>query len=469
MRFADRADAGRSLTEQLRHLRRKEDRMSPRMRRRLGRVAVGRVAAAGVVVGAAAALLRTRRGVRAAVSEQYGRARRQVRRIAGRLAGLAYHIRGGHPDPHVPDDVLADRVRSSLGPLLKRLDLPRIHVMAERHVVLLHGEVSSAREAAQLISAVQSVAGVAGVESYLHVGLLPGDSRPSAGRFARPSSEARRRLVAVAVEAGIDPSTAIHVVRAVLSTFADRLPADEREQVAAHLPEDVRYLFAAPWRVGQAPQPRTVAQLVARIAARRSELPVEAAGAATAAVLRELRALVPEEVADVAAVLPAELRDLWDGKVTGGGEQAGSPHAPPRRRRRRRRSGLHRPPAPSGRPAEGGRAQGPLDEEDVEAAIGGAEAGPAAEPELEGGAGLGGDESFAFEELAAELEPPPLALEEQLHVEDALSQAILDEGVALEGFDPEEVELAVVEEEDEDVPGSPQNRPSQNRPSRNRP
>ena len=37
------------------------------------------------------------------------------------------------------------------------------------------------------------------------------------------------------------------------------------------------------------------------------------ARAVTESVLRALRTLVPEETSDVAAVLPAELRELWTG------------------------------------------------------------------------------------------------------------------------------------------------------------
>lgn len=114
------------------------------------------------------------RGVRAAG--------RTMRHLGGQLKGTAYRLSGGHPDPRVSDDVLADRIRSSLGPIEKRLDLPRIHVMVEKHVALLHGDVATTDDAEELVAAVERVPGVAGVESRLHVGLLPGDTRPSEGR-----------------------------------------------------------------------------------------------------------------------------------------------------------------------------------------------------------------------------------------------------------------------------------------------
>lgn len=115
-----------------------------------------------------------RRGLRAAG--------RTMRHVAGQLKGTAYRLSGGHPDPRVSDDVLADRIRSSLGPIEKRLDLPRIHVMVEKHVALLHGDVATPADADELVAAVERVPGVAGVESRLHVGLIPGDTRPSEGR-----------------------------------------------------------------------------------------------------------------------------------------------------------------------------------------------------------------------------------------------------------------------------------------------
>lgn len=139
------------------------------------------------VVGAAVAL-RPGTAVNKAVRRGLRAAGRTVRHGAGQLKGTAYRLSGGHPDPRVPDDVLADRIRSSLGPIEKRLDLPRIHVMVEKHVALLHGDVATDADADELIAAVERVPGVARVESHLHVGLLPGDTRPSEGKSAEPSA-----------------------------------------------------------------------------------------------------------------------------------------------------------------------------------------------------------------------------------------------------------------------------------------
>ena len=107
---------------------------------------------------------------------------RHLRYLSGRLEGLSYTLEGRHPDPDVLDNVLADRIRSELGGLEKRRDLPHIHVMVEDHVALLHGEVATREDADAIESAVSSVSGVKGVKSRLHVGLLDGDTRPSEGR-----------------------------------------------------------------------------------------------------------------------------------------------------------------------------------------------------------------------------------------------------------------------------------------------
>lgn len=148
--------------------------MSSRMRRWIGGLAL----VGGIVAlrPGTAAHKAARRGLRATG--------RRMRYAGGQLRGTAYRLSGGHPDPHVTDDVLADRIRSSLGTLEKRLDLPRIHVTVENHVAVLHGEVASEADVEELVAAAGRVSGVAGVDSHLHVGLTRGDTRPSEGRAA---------------------------------------------------------------------------------------------------------------------------------------------------------------------------------------------------------------------------------------------------------------------------------------------
>lgn len=271
----------------------------------------------GLVTGAAAAgvALMLRPGSRGnkLLRRELARAGRRLRYTEGRLDGARYRLSGQRPDPDVVDNVLADRIRSSLGPLEHRLDVPRVHVMVEHHVALLHGDVGSDEDASEIEQAVAAVPGVSGVESYLHAGLARGDTRPSTGRALQPPSAALVQLLTAAEEAGIDPAGAKAVVRGVLATFADRLPAGERDHLAGHLPADVRPMFTPPRRIAHARPPRHVHDLVGRIAGTTPELPLERSEQATAAVIGRLRTLVPDDAADVAAVLPAELRALWQG------------------------------------------------------------------------------------------------------------------------------------------------------------
>jgi uncharacterized protein (DUF2267 family) len=237
-----------------------------------------------------------------------------MRYHSGQWKGVSYRLRGRRPDPNVSDDILADRIRSSIGGLETRLDVPHVHVAVYDGTAALHGEVGTATDAAEIEHAVAAVSGVVGVESFLHVGLLPGDTRPSEGARHPAVSEARKQLVGAAVAAGVDEEHASAVVRAVLSVFAERLPLGEREHFEAHLPADVRQLTSPPRRLGEAVRRmRTVPELVAEVAASSPEgIPPERRRQVIEAIVRALRDLAPDEAADVAAVLPHDLRDFWE-------------------------------------------------------------------------------------------------------------------------------------------------------------
>jgi uncharacterized protein (DUF2267 family) len=248
-----------------------------------------------------------------AIRKGLRRAARRGRYVVHSAPGIAYRLSGGRPDPDVDDDVLADRIRSQLGPLERRLDVPRVHVMVDDHVAILHGSVGSEADALRIEDAVANVSGVRGVESHLHVGLGPGDTRPSQGATTQPSV-ARRVLLDAAHDAGAhEPERA---VRAVLAGFMDRLPVDEAEHLLSHLPADVRALAERPRRRGERPaRLKTVPQLVAAAIAH-GGLEADAAERITRSVIATLRNLVPEEARDVSAVLPAELRELWESQPT---------------------------------------------------------------------------------------------------------------------------------------------------------
>jgi uncharacterized protein (DUF2267 family) len=282
-----------------------------------------RKAATGVLAVAAAAAVaavvfgRDSNAGRAA-RRGLGQAGKRARYAAGRLQGVKYRLTGGHPDPAVPDDVLADRIRSGLGPLEHRLDVPRVHVMVEHHIALLHGEVPSVTDRAAIERAVLDTPGVRGLESFLHVGLTPGSTRPSAGRAeaAAAPSAALQELLEAAGDAGAPEDRTRSAVRAVLGAFAGRIPADEREQLLVHLPADVRELAAVPRIAGDAlARMRTVEELV--LAATAPGLTPDQGRAVAEAVLTHVRRLVPEEAADIEAVLPAELKGLWRDPVPG--------------------------------------------------------------------------------------------------------------------------------------------------------
>jgi uncharacterized protein (DUF2267 family) len=243
----------------------------------------------------------------------------RLRYAAGRAEGLRYRLAGREPDPAAADDVIADRIRSTLGPLEKRLDLPHILVMVDDHVARLDGEVASRADAAAIEQAVLATSGVREVDSHLHVGLASGTTRPSTGReqAAHAPSLAMHRLLEAARDGGASEHDARACVQAVLATLAERIPEGERRQLLGHLPADVVALVGEPAvHAGAAPHPRTTADLVAAVAASDGVDP-QHAGAITEALVGRLRELVPEEAADVAAVLPEELRRFWSSAVPG--------------------------------------------------------------------------------------------------------------------------------------------------------
>lgn len=264
------------------------------------RTVVGGVTLAGLAVST--------RPVRRAI-------RRRIRYLPGRVSGFRYWFTGGRPNPFVDDLVLADRVRSQLGWVVRWLDVPHPNVMAENGVVLLHGVVRTDKDRAEIERAVHKVSGVDGVESYLHVGMLGGDTRPSEGRWEPTRSAASERLLAAAADAGAGDHAGA-AMRAVLATLADRLPVDECEHLLAHLPADVRMHLSPPRRRGRRiERHRTVQEFARAVASAVPGLTDDRARLVTESVLGALRELVPEERADVAAVLPPELRELWDHAV----------------------------------------------------------------------------------------------------------------------------------------------------------
>ena len=237
---------------------------------------------------------------------------RRLRYLSGWARGERYHLTGHHPDPAVSDDILADRVRTQLGPVTKRLDIPHVHVMVADHVVTLHGDVASADDAYALEEAVTATSGVQGVVSLLHEGLLRSDSRPSEGA-EQQHSEAFRRLLAAAREAGCRDNAARPVLRAVLGGFFEHLRERDRAHLTSHLPADVKRLTLPPRRTGLALScMRNNMDAFVDAVANLDSLTPEVAHDVVVVILRTLRDLLPNEVRDIEGDLPIELRDVWD-------------------------------------------------------------------------------------------------------------------------------------------------------------
>ena len=249
----------------------------------------------------------------------------RLRDLANRLEGLAYRVEGTEPASDVSDAVLVQRVRSQLGPLEKRLDVPRLNVTAADGVVTLRGPVAKISQAFRLIHAAGKVSGVEKVQSKLRVGLGPGDTRPSAGRGPPPPAPPWRQLVgavrAIGVElerpTGVDDhTTAERLATAILAAFLRVLPEGERAHTISHLPQDVRRRVTSAAFVGQPQRPRTVEEFLDVVRAGCAVRP-DVADLASRELLAVLKALVPEEEHDIASVLPRELEELWREPLVG--------------------------------------------------------------------------------------------------------------------------------------------------------
>ena len=209
----------------------------------------------------------------------------------------------------VPDDVLADRVRSGLGGLERRLDVPHVHVMVERHVAILHGDVPSKETARAIEAATAATPGVRGVESHLHVGLLAGDTRPSTG--AGLPSSARSRLIEAAIGGGAGETAAPLAARAVLGSFAELLPEHTRRQVMSHLPHDVAALLEPPRRTGERRPVDQVHELFGVVVGIDAFPPTRVPWVVSS-VLATLHSLVPDDAEAIALALPPDIRHLWE-------------------------------------------------------------------------------------------------------------------------------------------------------------
>jgi hypothetical protein len=90
-----------------------------------------------------------------------------LHRAVHRAQGFAYRATRRHPSTTVDDSVLADRIRSTIGPLEKQLHVSRINVTVENGIAILHGDVASSEAATRIAEAVRGIAGVRDVRSHL--------------------------------------------------------------------------------------------------------------------------------------------------------------------------------------------------------------------------------------------------------------------------------------------------------------
>jgi uncharacterized protein (DUF2267 family) len=258
-------------------------------------------------------LARRTLGERATAPIARGRRRlaRRMRHTAGRLEGLAYRIAGRHPDPDVDDRVLADRVASTLGSVTRHLDLPRVHVTAKDGVVHLAGRIDSLDAFHEIERAVRAIPGVRDIRTAHLRRMGPADTRPSEGAATRRSKALHDLLQGVnALDIG-DEEDARRLVGAILAVFLRILPEDPRRHFETHLPADVKALTEEALIIGAMERPRSMEDFVAMVA----DAAARTTGTAelvTRRVLADLRELVPEEVDDIAAVLPREIKQMWE-------------------------------------------------------------------------------------------------------------------------------------------------------------
>lgn len=223
-----------------------------------------------------------------------------------------------HGDPD--DGVVADRVRSELGTVTRLLDTPHPHVSVCEGIVALHGDVRDLAAGAAIEAHVLGVAGVRGVRSHLHVGLLRSDTTPSQAH-RRQTSELLRTLRRTVAGMGFASRTETdYAISAVLSVFSWRLPASVRIRYLKHLPYDVRRLAQPPRWLADAPRAvareHDFAQTVALVAGCDREL----ADRLTRQILPVISEQAASERMSIARVLPTQLRAIWVNHpcVTGG-------------------------------------------------------------------------------------------------------------------------------------------------------
>lgn len=116
-------------------------------------------------------------------------------------------------------------------------------------------------------------------------------------------------LSAVAERAGVSTDEAESLARATLRTLADRLPAQEADQLAAELPKELKESLD---KRDKQPEVFGYEEFVNRVKAR-SDAPVRETVAGIRAVMGTLREAVSGgELEDVLGHLPGEFREMLE-------------------------------------------------------------------------------------------------------------------------------------------------------------
>jgi uncharacterized protein (DUF2267 family) len=121
-------------------------------------------------------------------------------------------------------------------------------------------------------------------------------------------------LEVVEQAAGISRDTAEQAIRATLATLAERITRGEAEDIAAHLPPELRPLLT------NTPEPAeafSYDEFMRRVAEREGVTPENAAGHARAVFVALGVAVAPGELRDMAAQLPKDFYPLLDAAGVG--------------------------------------------------------------------------------------------------------------------------------------------------------
>lgn len=273
--------------------------------RRRALVATGSVLAGVVAVA-------TRPRVRRVLRRSGQRLVRRMRYLRGRARGLLFRVLAAGLTPDVDDDVLEQRVRSTLGSLSRRYDLPPIEVTAVVDgKVVLAGHAPDLEQVREVETGICEIPGVDMVVSHIRVD--DAVERPSQRREPAPTP-LRRELLAAARQLDVgDDEQVERLVSATLAALFSLLPEDPARHLRSHMPDDVQALMAAPIPIASARKPRNSDELVDEV----SQLCGRSPGTsrqAIEAVFATLREMIPEEVDGVHAVLPAGIKPLWTGE-----------------------------------------------------------------------------------------------------------------------------------------------------------